>query len=419
VKPKKAILALITLAIIQAQAVTAFTDTSNHVYQEAISYIFKQEIVEGYEDGTFKPDSNINRAEFTKIVVGTINKTDLDGKADNCFDDVFEFHWYAKYVCYAKEKNIIDGYDNNTFQANSKINIAEASKILADTYGLNKGERREEWYSPYVSTLEEIQAIPSSLKSLDQEITRGEMAEMIFRLEEGKRNKQTSSLLPDQGIVIKEESPKPTETNEEPEPEANQAQEAKIEQTQTTTYNYECDFLNQDIPSSIDLNQIEQQWLSWINNERENRGLQPYNLNPQLSRTAKIWSEEVKDRGYLDHRRNEGDAYYDYNIITDWFRNLGLEFANNGGYTHTENITWSPFNCESNCTENVISNMQTWGFDYFMAEEGQAYSPHFNSIVSPGFQEVGFGLAVDEGNKYYFTIHYGTEITSNPLPFCA
>lgn len=410
------IVLLSCVALLFLQNLTlAFTDTNDHQFQEAIDYIYNQKIVEGYENGTFKPDNNINRAEFTKIIVGTINKTDLQKYEENCFEDVFSFYWYSKYVCYAKEKEIINGYDNDTFQANNNINIAEASKILAAAYDLSKGDRREEWYSPYISKLEELHAIPNSITSLDQQITRGEMAEMIYRLEKNKKNKETSNLLPSQGIVIeetqKEEADQETQQEE-------QTQET-VESNEQASYNYDCDFLNEDIPSTVDLSKIEQQWLDWINDERESRGLYPYTLNPQLSRTAKIWSEISKDRGYIDHRRSEGDAYYDYNIITNWFRDLGLEFSNIKGYTHTENITWSPFTCTSNCTQNVINNMKTWGFDAFMAEEGRDYSPHFNSIVSNGFQEIGFGLSVEEGNKYYFTIHYGTEITSNPLPFCA
>ena len=58
-------------------------------------------------------------------------------------------------------------------------------------------------------------------------------------------------------------------------------------------------------------------------------------------------------------------------------------------------------------------------FDFYMSEKGQAYTAHYDSIMNPYFKIVGLGIAVDRSaNRYYLTVHYGTEITSNPFPIC-
>ena len=56
----------------------AFNDVpSSHPNYEAINYVQAKKIVEGYGDGTFKPDTTINRAELTKIIIATQFEADV------------------------------------------------------------------------------------------------------------------------------------------------------------------------------------------------------------------------------------------------------------------------------------------------------------------------------------------------------
>ena len=69
----------------------SFPDTVGHEYEEAIKFLKDQGIVEGYPDGNFRPDQEINRAEFTKIVGGSVF-TEIAG--EDCFPDVHD-EWFA------------------------------------------------------------------------------------------------------------------------------------------------------------------------------------------------------------------------------------------------------------------------------------------------------------------------------------
>jgi hypothetical protein len=91
--------------------------------------------------------------------------------------------WYAPAVCHATVKGLIRGYPDGTFKPGEYINFAEAAKILSSAMALQTTEEpTEQWFRPYVNALSKEHAIPVSIKSFDQMLTRSEMAEMLYRL---------------------------------------------------------------------------------------------------------------------------------------------------------------------------------------------------------------------------------------------
>lgn len=172
----------------------------DHPYGEAIDYIMEQGIVRGYPDRSFRADLPISRAEFTKIVVSSlfstyVIETCLEGLPESKealdvirFDDVSYLDWYGPYLCVAILAEIIQGYPDGTFKPEEGINFAEAAKILANAYGILDPERHDIraqsgiWYKPYVEDMQDFNAIPPTIRGFEYPITRGEMAEMIYRL---------------------------------------------------------------------------------------------------------------------------------------------------------------------------------------------------------------------------------------------
>ena len=87
----------------------------------------------GYADGTFRPDAPISRAEFAKIAVSF---TQNNGSAVyNYFTDVKTTDWFAPYVTAAKDAGLIEGYSDGSFKPESKITRAEACAIVNRTLG--------------------------------------------------------------------------------------------------------------------------------------------------------------------------------------------------------------------------------------------------------------------------------------------
>jgi len=184
-----------------------FTDVpSNSPQFESVEYLRTHNVLKGYLDGTFRPTTRINRAEFVKFIVNPFI-LDTNGMADCVkmnvpdstktvfFSDVSREAWYATEVCFAKMNDIINGYLDGRYRPGSSINFVEAAKIIGNVFSfdLKTEESGEFWYRPYVQRLAELRAIPPSIKRFDQILTRGEMAEMVYRLKADRTNKASAS----------------------------------------------------------------------------------------------------------------------------------------------------------------------------------------------------------------------------------
>lgn len=185
----KRFIALVGLLLIvgTAQAQSAFDDVrSDHFNREAIQYLQTKKVVEGYKNNQFKPENRVNRAEFIKMIVAAqvANPTGA-----NCFKDV-KNEWFAKYVCAANRLGYVTGYPDGTFKPGDYINFAEASKIITKALAVKEDKgAKETWFAPYVKALEAEKSIPSTVQSFDKDLSRGEMAEVLWRLKTDQKDR--------------------------------------------------------------------------------------------------------------------------------------------------------------------------------------------------------------------------------------
>ncbi len=196
------IVALLTVSLVSA-ASGPFNDINwDNPQAFAINYLKQQRIVQGYSDGTFKPNRLINRAELVKILIERNYEASVIANCrDNFFKDVKSTDWFQPHLCVAYKNKLIKGYSDGTFKPAQNINFVEASKIIYLSYG-QTDQTTTPWYKPYVVFLHQEKVIPESLKKLDQKINRGQMAEIIYRLRHF--DQVTRSVLP----TVKSNTPK-------------------------------------------------------------------------------------------------------------------------------------------------------------------------------------------------------------------
>lgn len=102
-------------------------------YNNAVSTLSAMGVLGGYEDGSFRPNASITRAEFAKIAVSFFELEGLD--CENPFLDVAPGAWYAESVAAAAEIGLIEGYEGGLFRPDAPITRAEACTIVNRTLG--------------------------------------------------------------------------------------------------------------------------------------------------------------------------------------------------------------------------------------------------------------------------------------------
>ncbi|GEM_PF-2673335 len=158
--------------------------------KNAIDYMQQKGIIGGYPNGTFQAERQITRAEFTKIIVKTkFSDNEIQKCTNSQFKDVKPGQWYSNYICLAK-KGLVNGYPDGTFQPHNNVTFVEAAKILCNAFLANEQLQNgtQDWYIPYVNALSDHFAIPLTIAKLDSALTRGEVAEMIYRLDTRTKN---------------------------------------------------------------------------------------------------------------------------------------------------------------------------------------------------------------------------------------
>lgn len=115
---------------------TSFPDTKDHWAEEYILKLRGQGAISGYENGNFGPNDFITRAALTKIALLTFEYDIPQRVEDTGFKDVAKSAWFATFVQEAKKQNIVQGFDDDTFRPDEPITRAAALKILLAASGI-------------------------------------------------------------------------------------------------------------------------------------------------------------------------------------------------------------------------------------------------------------------------------------------
>ena len=110
-----------------------FSDIENHWAKAEIEDFASNGYVGGYDDNTFRPNNDITRAEFVTIINKYFGFTKAEGEN---FTDVNEDAWYYKDVCIGVREGYINGYQDGTFRPNEPITREEAASIVRTITGL-------------------------------------------------------------------------------------------------------------------------------------------------------------------------------------------------------------------------------------------------------------------------------------------
>lgn len=125
----------ITLPVVEKKiANPAFADIKEHWAFDAIQRLAEKRVVDGYPDGTFRPEGKVTRAEFTTLL---INALDVDLQGDKVFQDT-KNHWAKAYIATAVKEGIAEGYNVNTFGPDDPITREQMAVMIVRALKLDK-----------------------------------------------------------------------------------------------------------------------------------------------------------------------------------------------------------------------------------------------------------------------------------------
>lgn len=109
-----------------------YADTNNHWAKNEINLVTKTGLMEGYEDKTFRPDKYITREEMSKIL--SLLEKNLKETENISFNDVSSERWSYKYIMEMAKQGILKGYEDGSFRPQNSITRAEIAVILERMY---------------------------------------------------------------------------------------------------------------------------------------------------------------------------------------------------------------------------------------------------------------------------------------------
>lgn len=105
----------------------SYSDVADDWYTNYVNFLSTRGVITGYEDGTFRPDNNITRREFTAMITRLGEVLEANGTG---FPDVADTDWAADNIYTAAVKGLVNGYEDGTFRPDNNITRAEAVKIV-------------------------------------------------------------------------------------------------------------------------------------------------------------------------------------------------------------------------------------------------------------------------------------------------
>ena len=134
----------------------AFSDQADIQSTEAVDALTALGVIEGYTDGSFRPDVTVTRAEMAKMIFTILNGGNDDASAyanlPTSFTDLTD-NWYKGYIKYLQNSGIIAGKSATRFAPNETVTGVEAAKMLLVVAGYNADKAGLEGLSWMANTM--------------------------------------------------------------------------------------------------------------------------------------------------------------------------------------------------------------------------------------------------------------------------
>ncbi|KPN95197.1 S-layer homology domain-containing protein [Lysinibacillus sp. ZYM-1] len=183
---------VVVVAPIASEA-SSFKDVQRtHPFYDEIKNLNDRGIINGFQNGTFKPEQNLTRGQAAKIIAGVLG-LDTSNVSNPNFKDIPTTHLYFGAIAALKQEGIIDGYEDGTFRQDDFIQRNHVAKILENAFNLKASNANSlpftdvrAHYKEAIAALYENNVTTGKTATLfdgSSNVTRGQMAAFITRSE--------------------------------------------------------------------------------------------------------------------------------------------------------------------------------------------------------------------------------------------
>ena len=186
------VLALVMTLSLAVSANAAFKDDKSisDDYAESVAVLNGMGVFKGYEDGSFKPEGNITRAEVATIIyriyTADVAKNDKSGlyATYNKFSDMAGAGWAQGYIGYCANASLVKGYPDGTFKPSGKVTGYEVLAMILRAVGYDKNNEFSgaDWALHVAQTAQQV-GLLKNVKGVDLNAaaSRELVAELLFR----------------------------------------------------------------------------------------------------------------------------------------------------------------------------------------------------------------------------------------------
>lgn len=222
------ILSIVTItAIASAAGKAVFTDVpTNNELGHAVEQLVEQKIISGYPDNTYRPSQQVTRGQVASLIDRAL-KLELKHEKKT-FKDVNGKSSHAASISRVQQAGIMDGYADGTFKPNDALTRAQMAKVLAIAFDLPKAKTygfkdvsKDHWAAPHIDSMAAVEITLGSKGNYmpNQAVTRGHYAQFMYRAILWNQDEE-NSIVKD-GVIVQ---PKPdfkpeSESKPQPKPE--------------------------------------------------------------------------------------------------------------------------------------------------------------------------------------------------------
>jgi len=173
-----------------AEKIVPFIDIDQHWAYGAIVTAYQKHWINGYGDQTFRPNQPLTRAEAAALL-DRVYKWEHTRNILN-FTDLSSNHWAYEAIKKARAKNLVTGYNDQTFRPNQALTRAEMAALLARVKGIEYNNssilpyqdvKIEDWYYPYIAALFEKDLISKDTSFRPNQLaTRAEFVYLLAKI---------------------------------------------------------------------------------------------------------------------------------------------------------------------------------------------------------------------------------------------